>query len=132
MTVVLDVSGAVEILFKKEKADKFKKLMIEATWRVTPDLYIHELTNTLWKYFSKKIYTKAESIQYIQDGIDFISNFIDSKDIWLEAFAAGIDNKHSIYDMFYMITARRNNGILITNDSDLAAVCRKNRVQVCY
>ena len=132
MIAVIDACGAVEILLQKEKARKFYRTLQEATFRVTPDLYVSELTNTFWKHHSAKIQTKDECIQLIQDGIDFIDRFIDSKEIWEEAFSEGINNKHSVYNMLYMVTARRNNAILITNDSALAAACKKNHVQICF
>jgi predicted nucleic acid-binding protein len=131
MTVVVDVSGVIEILLCREKADKFDEAMQGVTQIVTPDLYISELTNTLWKYYTKKMQPKNKCIDYIKDGIDFIDKFIDSKEIWEEAFVEGINNKHSIYDMFYMVAARRNNATLITNDAILAAICKKNHIQVC-
>ena len=132
MTGALDVSGAMEILLQKEKADGFSKVLRESTLVVAPDLYVSELTNTLWKYCTAKILTKDECIQYIQDGINFVDNFIDSREIWHEAFSEGITNKHSIYDMFYLVATRRNSGCLITNDSVLATICRKNHVQTCF
>ena len=131
MIAVVDVSGAVEILLKKEKAVKFNKTLQEAELVIAPDLYVSELTNAFWKYYTAKMYTKEECIELIQDGINYIDRFIDSKEIWEEAFCEGINNNHSIYDMLYMVTARRNSGILITNDSALAAVCKKNHVQFC-
>jgi len=132
MTVVIDVSGIMEILLHKEKTGKFCKILYEATLVVTPDLYVSELTNTFWKYHAAKVLTKNECIQYIQDGIDFVDKFIDSKEIWQEAFSEGINNGHSVYDMLYMVAARRNSAVLLTNDSDLAAICKKNHVTVCY
>ncbi|MDR1470706.1 MAG: hypothetical protein LBT00_15610 [Spirochaetaceae bacterium] len=50
MTGSIDVCGAMEILMRKEKADKLSKVLKEATLVIAPDLYIAELTNTLWKY----------------------------------------------------------------------------------
>ncbi|MCL1928405.1 MAG: type II toxin-antitoxin system VapC family toxin [Treponema sp.] len=132
MIVVIDVSGVVEILLHKEKAAKFNKTLQGATLRVAPNLYISELTNVFWKYNTAKMRTKDECIKYIKKGIGLIDRFIDSKEIWEEALSEGINNRHSIYDMLYMVTARRNNGVLITNDSELAAICKKNRVQLCY
>ena len=132
MIVVIDACGALEILLQKEKARKFYQTLQEATLRITPDLYISELTNALWKYYNAKMRSKDECIALIKDGIDFIDTFIDSGKLWEEAFSEGINNKHSIYDMLYMVTARRNSGILVTNDSALAAVCKKNRVQFCF
>ena len=131
MTGVVDVSGIIEILFQREKYDKFRKILEESTYIFAPDLYIPELTNTLWKYSSAKILTKNECIQYIQDGINFVDKFINSSEIWQEAFTEGVNNGYPIYDMLYLITARRNSGILITNDQVLAGICKKNHVQVC-
>jgi len=131
MNAVIDVSGVTEILFKNEKGIKFKKIIKEADIVFAPDLYISELTNTLWKYFTHKILTYNECIKNIHDGLEYIDIFINSKTIWEDAFSEAIANNHSVYDMFYMVTARRHNGTLITNDSTLAAICRKHKIQVC-
>jgi predicted nucleic acid-binding protein len=128
----IDVCGAMEILLRKEKADKFGKILQEAELIIAPDLYISELANTLWKYHRANFLTKDECVQYIRDGINYVDEFISSKELWQEAFSEGINNDHSIYDMFYMVVARRNGGILITNDSVLAAICKNNNIQICY
>jgi predicted nucleic acid-binding protein len=132
MTIVIDVSAVAEILLKKEKFKKFNTVLQEAKLVLAPDLYISELSNAFWKYTVIKKYNKSECIKYIQDGLDYIDLFIDSKTIWEESFSEGISNNHSVYDMFYMVAARRNAGTLITNDSTLAAICKKNHVQVCW
>jgi len=94
-------------------------------------LYVSELTNTLWKYHRAKILSEDECLQYIQDGISYVDRFVACMDLWQEAFSAGIRNNHSIYDMFYIVAARRHGGTLITNDSVLAAICKSNNIQVC-
>jgi len=132
MTVVIDVSGAMEVLLQREKAEKICKILQESTLVITPDLYVSELTNTLWKYFSFKALSQEECFQFIQQGIKLVDKFVNSKDIWEEAFSEGVKNKHSIYDMLYMVTARRNNGTLITNDSELVLICKKNQIQIVY
>jgi predicted nucleic acid-binding protein len=132
MTGSIDVCGAMEILLQKEKADKFGKMLQDAALVIAPDLYISELTNTFWKYHRAKILTKDQCVQYIKDGNNYVDKFIDSKELWQEAFSEGINNDHSIYDMLYMVAARRNGAILITNDSVLAAICKNNNIQICY
>ena len=132
MNGILDVSGAVEILLQKEKAQKYYEVFLKTTIVVAPDLYVSELSNTLWKYYSVNILSDKECFEHILTGINYISQFIDSKEIWQEAFAEGVKNNHSIYDMFYLVTARRYGGVLITNDSVLTAICRKNRIEVCF
>jgi predicted nucleic acid-binding protein len=68
----------------------------------------------------------------IKDGINYVDKFIDSKELWQEVLSVGINNNHSIYEMFYRVVTRRNDGILITNDSVLAAICKKNNIKICY
>jgi predicted nucleic acid-binding protein len=131
MIGAIDVCGAMEILLQKEKANKFSKILQDAALIIAPDLYICELTNTIWKYYRANILTKDECVQYIKDGINYVDKFIDGKEIWQEAFSEGINNSHSIYDMFYMVVTRRNDGVLITNDSVLAKICKKNNIQTC-
>jgi predicted nucleic acid-binding protein len=118
----IDVCGAMEILLQKEKAEKFGKILQDAALIIAPDLYISELANTLWKYNRAGILTKDECIQYIKDGINYVDKFIDGKELWQEAFSEGINNNHSIYDMFYMVVTRRNDSVLITNDSVLVTI----------
>jgi len=131
MIVSIDVCGAMEILMQREKAEGFGKALQEAALVVAPDLYVAELANTLWKYHRAELLSRDECIQCIQDGINYIDKFVDSKDLWQEAFSEGINNSHSIYDMLYMITTRRHDGTLITSDSVLATICRNNNIRIC-
>jgi predicted nucleic acid-binding protein len=132
MIAVIDVSGAMEILLHKEKTDKFYKALQNAVLVITPDLYVSELTNTLWKYHKAKTLSKEQCLLYMQQGLRMVNSFVNAKEIWEEAFSEGINHNHSVYDMLYMVAARRHAGTLITNDSILAAICKKNHVQVCW
>jgi predicted nucleic acid-binding protein len=132
VTVVLDVSGAMAILLKTGKAKKFGELLKTAAIRFSSDLYIPELSNTLWKYCTAKLLTKDQCLQYIDEGIKLVDHFVDSRKLWQEAFYEGLNHNHSIYDMFYAVTARREGGTLITNDGPLAAICKKLKIQYCY
>ena len=40
-------------------------------------------------------------------------------------------NNHSIYDMYYVVLARRNDATLITNAGALANVCEKLSIDIC-
>ena len=131
MIIVLDVSASIEILFQREKADKFKDVYNQGSWIIAPDLFIAEITNVLWKYYKAGLITHKDCIQYVQDGIDMIDDFLDAKELWKEALAEGIKNNHSIYNMYYAILARRNDATLITNDGALVKVCEKLSIDIC-
>lgn len=131
MIVVLDVSAAIEIVLKKDKKELFNTVYKDASWVIAPDLYVSEITNVLWKYYKEKVITHEDCIQYVQDGIDMVDDFIDAKELWKEALAEGIKNNHSIYDMYYSVLARRNDATLITNDGPLAEICKDLKISVC-
>ena len=123
MIVILDVSAAIEILFLKEKSVQFQRAYNEGTWVIAPDLYVSELTNVLWKYAKAGLLSQEECIQYTEDGLGMIDDFMDSKDLWKEALTESIKNNHPVYDMIYAVLTRRNGGILITNDRKLSEMC---------
>jgi predicted nucleic acid-binding protein len=95
---------------------------------LAPDMFIPELTNALWKYVRVKILTQDEGQTDISMGINYIDDFIDSKSLWFEAFLEAVRNNHPVYDMLYMVAARRNGATLLTNDGRLAAICKDNHV----
>ena len=61
-----------------------------------------------------------------------IDNFIEGKELWKEALGDGIKHKHSIYDMYYLVLARRHNAVLITGDGTLARLCRKLKIDLYH
>jgi predicted nucleic acid-binding protein len=115
-----------------EKELKFVNSLTTADFVIAPETYISELCNTLWKYANAKILSADECEQYIEDGMGLVDEFVDSKEIWKEAFHESVKNKHSVYDIFYAITARRNNALLLTNDNALAKICKKLSIRCLY
>jgi predicted nucleic acid-binding protein len=131
MIVVLDVSAAIEILLQKEKKEKFDATYKQASWVIAPDLFVSEISNVLWKYYRANLITHEECIQFVEDGISMVDDFIDTQELWKEALGEGIKNRHSIYDMYYPVLARRNDGTLITNDGQLAGFCKNFKISYC-
>lgn len=132
MIAVLDVSGAIEIILQKQKKDLFNDRYKNAAWVVAPDLYVSELSNVLWKYYKAGVINHEECIQFVEDGINMVDDFFDGRELWKEALGEGLRNNHSIYDMYYLVLARRNDAVLITNDGPLADLCNNLRIDVCY
>ena len=132
MVTVLDVSGAIQVLLQKEKNELFTNKIKNSSWVIAPDLYVSELTNVLWKYYTAKLVSHEDCIQLVEDGINLIDDFIDVKELWKESLGEGIKNNHSIYDMYYAVLARRNDAILITNEKPLADMCKELKISFCF
>jgi len=124
MIIILDVSAAIEILLKKEKRKLFEEKCQLSKWVIAPDLYVSEITNVLWKYHQTNTLTHDDCIQYVEDGIGLVDDFIDSKGLWKEALGESIRNNHSVYDMFYAVLTRRNDATLLTRDKQLSKICK--------
>jgi predicted nucleic acid-binding protein len=131
MTIILDVSAAIQILLKKEKAEFFNGWYKKADWIISPDLYISELTNVLWKYNRAEIFDHGTCKEYVQDGIDLVDDYCESEELWVEILSESIKNKHSAYDMFYAILARRNDETLVSNDNKLVHICKEMHIETC-
>ncbi len=129
MIVILDVSAAMEILLQREKKEQFEQLYQTASWVIAPDLYVAEIANVLWKYARANIFSQADCLQYTDDGIAMIDDFIDARQLWQEALEAAIMHNHSVYDLLYAVLARRHEATLITNDGALAKICKQLKVK---
>jgi predicted nucleic acid-binding protein len=129
MISVIDASAAAEIGFNLSNANKYKGILKKSTKVLAPDLFISEITNVYWKYIvaSQIDFEKAKlGIEY---SIKSVDEFIDTQDIWSESLFEAIQQKHSVYDLMYVIAARRNSAVLLTLDKKLKSICTKLKIE---
>ncbi len=129
MIAVLDASAAIEIVLQRTLAGKLTKYVTEADWVITPTLFISEVTNTIWKYqkFADLTYHSCEKA--LEQALALPDNFINELDLYREAFRLSCTLNHPVYDMLYLLTARRNNGLLLTLDKQLIKTAVKCSVE---
>ena len=130
MIVVLDASAAVEIVLQRENGKHFMHHVESAQWVLAPGLFIPEVTNVFWKYYR----FGNLSMEQCEKGVDFSvhlpDEYCDEKTMYKEAFTLGCQTGKSVYDMFYVVLARRNNGYLITLDRTLADIAKEESVRI--
>ena len=131
MIVVLDASAAIEIVLHRNSAENLAKYIIEADWVIAPTLFISEVTNTIWKYqkFADFPYSSCEKA--LEQALALPDDFINELELYREAFKLSCTLDHSVYDMLYLLAARRNNGILLTLDKQLIKIAIKCSVEIC-
>jgi len=130
MTIVLDASGAVEIALGNSNSNKFKEILRRADVIIAPDIFVSEVTNAFWKYRKSPNFSDESCLNGIQFCISLIDDFIDTRDLWREAYSEGVRNQSSTYDMFYLVAARRNSGALISMDKKLNAIAEKEGLKI--
>lgn len=130
MIVVLDARAAVEVALDKPDADRFKRFLSTADLVLAPDIYASEITNVFWKYHS----FCNLPIEICLVGIDFcinlVDDFVNTKQLCSVVFSEAVNMKHSAYDIFYLVSARENNALLLTKDQKLVSIANALHVKV--
>ncbi len=130
MIVVLDTSAAVEVVLQCESSENFVQILTKADLVLAPTLLITEATNVFWKYQKFSDYPYDDCKKAIDDIIALVDEYVNEADLYREAFNIGCMLDHPIYDMIYLVLARRNNAILLTMDKKLIAAGDKAGVRV--
>jgi predicted nucleic acid-binding protein len=130
MIVVLDASAAIEIALRKESADLFQGILMDADLVLAPDTFPSEITNVFWKYCHFSEMEKETCEKGIDYCIDLVDDYIDTKSICREVFFESISNEHSSYDIFYLVVARRHNAAILTKDKKMITTARQLKIRV--
>ena len=129
MIVVLDASAALGIVLKKEKNVRYTEFLADASAVIAPELCISQISNAALKYYRFHGFTRAEAVSLAEDGIALVDQYIPVEGMWKEALRESITYDHPVYDALYVICARRNDGVLLTNDERLRQLCKKTGVE---
>ncbi len=130
MIVVLDASAAIETVLQRDFAEEISGHIMEAEWIIAPNIFIAEVTNTFWKYQKITSLPYALCEKYLEYALKLPDDFVNELDLYREAFKTSCTSNHPIYDILYLITARRNNGILLTLDSKLKKLATKYSIEI--
>ncbi len=129
MIAVLDASAAIEIVMGRNSGEKLSKYVLEADWVIAPTLFISEVTNTVWKYQKLANFPYRSCEKALDQALALPDDFINELDLYREAFKLSCTLNHPVYDIFYLVIARRNNGILLTLDKQLINAATKYSIE---
>jgi len=129
MTCVMDASAAVAIVLNRPEAEPFVEMLSTADLVISPDLYISEVTNAFWKYLKFKQLSKTICEQRLNTAIQLVDDFIKSSELYEEAFSLAYNTNHPVYDAFYLVLARRRDGILLTLDNKIKSLALKHSIR---
>ena len=130
MIVVLDASAAVEIVLQRDCAEQLGDIVRQADWVIAPTLFISEVTNVFWKYQNMLDYPYASCEKSIEQAIALPDDYLNEIDLYREAFNMACKLNHPVYDMLYLILARRNSALLLTMDKKLKGAATKSEIEI--
>lgn len=122
MRVVLDASAAVNLVMRTERASAIIEQLERSSLVLAPTLFHSEVGNTLWKYARAGVLERHVATERYEEAVGLIDSFLPDAELVTEALSAAIRHGHPLYDLFYIILARRHDCKLITEDRKLAAL----------
>ena len=129
MIAVIDASTAVEVILQRPNSEALVAVLSDAEWVIAPTVYVAEMSNVFWKYQSFTDLSQTDCETHLDNAIGLPDDLINDKELYREAFKLGCTLDHSIYDMLYLVLARRHNAILLTMDKKLLKNAQRSDVK---
>lgn len=130
--IVLDSSAAVDIVRETEEGKALVSFMLEGEKVISSNLFFAEVSNAFWKYCRAGIYGEEDAKGRVAKAVGLVDEFQPIEDCYVEAFGEAVRLGHSVYDLFYLVLARRNAAQLFTLDRKLQQLCLDNGVNCVF
>lgn len=130
MIVVLDASAAIEIALNKQNGDNFRNILKSSDLVIAPDTFPSEITNVFWKYANFSNLAADKCSNGIDYCIDLIDDFIETRGMCREVLSESIIQRHPVYDLFYLVVARRHNAAILSSDKKMLKLAAELKINV--
>ncbi len=130
MITVLDASAAVAIAMNLPESVKFQPNIDASDIVIAPDLFVAEVSNTIWKYVKAGVMDSEQGDCVLERAMGLVDSFEPGLALYREAYALSVDQLHPVYDALYLVLARRHNGILATLDRRMADLASKLHIRM--
>lgn len=119
MIVVLDASAAVEVVLGMADASKFREVLMRSDVVLAPNTFASEVCNVFWKYHVFSDLSSELCQQHIENCLVLVDDLVDTAAMCREVFNESAKHTHPVYDVFYLVLARRQGAAIITKDKKM-------------
>ena len=130
MSVVLDASAAIQLVLNGPRAASVRAGGESAAIVLAPDLYSAEVANALWKYVRAGQLDAQAAADSLADAHELVTRFVPASELVTEALHESVRLGHPVYDLLYLVAARRHAATLVTCDKRLRDLCATQGVAV--
>jgi predicted nucleic acid-binding protein len=127
--VVVDCNVLVEMQNGTRKGLAATSLLLPRERIIAPQLLYAELCSVYRKLVLRGLLDQNAALDLIGKATDRVDEFVPMEELYQEAFSESIHLRHSAYDMFYLVLARRTHATLFTFDTRLRELCVENGVE---
>ena len=126
--IVLDASAAVEISRETEMGKLMSSFLYAGERVCAPEYFPTEVGSALTKYVRANLMAPEEAMGRLRTAVALVDDYVATSELYEEAFVESLRLEHPIYDLLYLVLARRNACALFTCDKRLRTLCRKTGV----
>jgi predicted nucleic acid-binding protein len=126
--LTLDASAALRVVLDAERHAGLIDALAQAEAVYAPSLYVAETANALWKYVGAGQLGIEAAMQLHRDALTLVDRFVPDAELFPEAFIAACGSRHPVYDLLYIVTARRTGTVLLSTDKRLNALAQKMEI----
>ena len=121
--IVLDCSAAVEMARGTTKGIELLAQLESESVKIVPSLFYSEAANAVWKYVHAGQWEADKAVEAFERISAMPSVIVKTERLSGEALREACRLDHSVYDMTYVVLARRTGATLVTLDKHLAGLC---------
>lgn len=122
MNVVLDASAGLAAVLGQEQGPAVLDALAHAAMVVAPELFIAEVTSGLWKYVAVNQLAVDVASERLDAALKLVDRYQPLASLAQEVLAEASVQRHSVYDLYYVVLARRENTPILTIDARLRKV----------
>lgn len=128
--IVVDASAAVHVVMRDTQAVPLIHSLEAAPLVLAPRLFAAETTNALWKYLRYGYLAPEEAQTRLAEVLSLADQFEPDENLVHEALLEAGHREHPVYDLLYIVLARRYGAALLTQDNRLATVAEAVGIHV--
>jgi len=129
MRLVLDASAAIHTVTKSPFEDLLRNNINQSNAVIAPDLYYAEVSSGLLKYVKADLLDIKHARERLAEASGLITKFHTVKELRYEALLEANRLNHSVYDIYYLILAKRYGAYLVSLDKRLLALARQENLR---
>ena len=117
--LVLDASAALRLVLGLPEANELAAQLQRTSVVMVPELYCSEVANALWKYVNAGHFDIDAALARFDEALALADSFVPDRTLAVEALAEAAARQHPVYDLLYIVLARRHGARVLTLDARL-------------
>ena len=131
MKLVLDASAAIAgVLGRHQMTPLILDALADASVVIAPDLFASEITSGMWKYVIAGQLSIDDAIERLDAALRLVDRYEPVSRLASEVLREASAHRHSVYDLSYVILARREGAAILTIDTRLRKIAATMGVPV--